>query len=52
MPFKSCSAFPVVSKEEKEELSVDGLSLLTPRFKNPRVESGANGSRISSSRLV
>jgi hypothetical protein len=52
MPFKSCSAFPVASKEEKEELSVDGLSLLTPGIKNLREESGANGSRIGSSRVV
>ncbi|KAE8008969.1 hypothetical protein FH972_005427 [Carpinus fangiana] len=52
MPFKSCSAFPVASKEEKEELSVDGLSLLTPGIKNLREESGANGSRIGSSKVV
>jgi len=52
MPFKACSGFPVGNKEEKEELPVDGLSLLTPGIKNLREESGANGLRTGSSRVV
>lgn len=52
LPFKACPGFPLANKEEKEELPVDGLSLLTPGIKNLREESGANGLRTSSSRVV
>jgi len=52
MPFKAYSGFPVTRKEEKEELPVHGLSLLTPGIKNPREESGSNGLRTSCGRTV
>lgn len=49
IPFKAYSAFPGVRKEEKDELPVHGLSLLTAGIKNPKEESG---SRSNSSRAV
>ncbi|KAJ7946022.1 myb family transcription factor EFM-like [Quillaja saponaria] len=55
MPFKSYSGVPlptVVRKEQKEELPIPGLSLLTPRIKNLREESGSSGSGTSCSRGV
>ncbi|XP_039047839.1 transcription factor HHO6-like [Hibiscus syriacus] len=39
-------------KEEKNEIPVHGLSLLTPEIKDPKVESGCVESRTSSSRAV
>ncbi|KAK9988274.1 hypothetical protein SO802_028513 [Lithocarpus litseifolius] len=52
MPFKAYQGFPVARKEEKEELPVHGLSLLTPGIKNPREESGSNGLRTSCGKSV
>lgn len=52
MPFKAYPGFPVARKEEKEELPVHGLSLLTPGIKNPREESGSNGLRTSCGKSV
>ncbi|KAB2634408.1 hypothetical protein D8674_038271 [Pyrus ussuriensis x Pyrus communis] len=52
MPFKGYPAFSVtpVRLEEKEELPVRGLSLLTPGIKNPREESTSSGSRSTCGR--
>ncbi|RVW49801.1 Myb family transcription factor EFM [Vitis vinifera] len=54
LPFKGYSGFPVATarKEDKDELPVHGLSLLTPGIKNPREESGSSGSKTSCSRGV
>ncbi|KAF3435352.1 hypothetical protein FNV43_RR22441 [Rhamnella rubrinervis] len=52
IPFKAYSAFPGVRKEDKDEMPVHGLSLLTPGIKNPKEESGSSGSRSNSSRAV
>ncbi|XP_015874298.3 transcription factor HHO6 [Ziziphus jujuba] len=52
IPFKAYSAFPGIRKEDKDELPVHGLSLLTPGVKNPKEESGSSGSRSTSSRAV
>lgn len=45
LPFKDCSIFPAMSKrkEDKVDLPVAGLSLLTPGTKNPREEIVSNG---------
>lgn len=45
MPFKDYSIFPatLARKEDKVDLPVAGLSLLTPGTKNPRDEIGSNG---------
>ncbi|OMP01623.1 hypothetical protein COLO4_11721 [Corchorus olitorius] len=51
MPFKANLGF-AVRKEEKEEIPVHGLTLLTPGIKNLKEESGSTGSRTSCSRAV
>ncbi|OMO74157.1 hypothetical protein CCACVL1_16924 [Corchorus capsularis] len=51
MPFKANLGF-AVRKEEKEEIPVHGLTLLTPGIKNLKEESGSTGSRTSCSRTV
>ncbi|XP_058190477.1 transcription factor HHO6 [Rhododendron vialii] len=45
LPFKDCSIFPAMSKrkEDKVDLPVAGLSLLTPGTKNPREEIVSHG---------
>lgn len=50
-PFKGYAVFPP-RKEEKEEMTVPGLTLLTPGIKNLREESGSSASRASSSKAV
>ncbi|GLT63706.1 hypothetical protein SLA2020_362500 [Shorea laevis] len=50
-PFKAYSVF-APRKEEKELLSVPGLTLLTPGIKNLKEESGSSPSRASSSQAV
>lgn len=50
MPFKTCPVFP--RKDDKEELPVHGLSLVTPGMKNPREDTGSTGSRTSCSKSV
>ncbi|KAJ4716376.1 Myb family transcription factor EFM [Melia azedarach] len=50
MPFKTYPVF--ARKEEKEELPVHGLSLVTPGMKNPREDTGSSGSRTSCSKSV
>ncbi|KAM1242950.1 hypothetical protein ACFX2G_035255 [Malus domestica] len=54
MPFKGYPAFSVtpLRLEEKEELPVHGLSLLTPGIKNPKEESTSSGSRSTCGRSV
>lgn len=54
MPFKAYPAFSVtaVRKEDKEDLAVYGLSLLTPGIKNPKEESASSGSRSTCGRAV
>ncbi|KAK9287250.1 hypothetical protein L1049_015663 [Liquidambar formosana] len=54
LPFKGYSGFPVtpVRKEDKEELPVHGLSLVTPGIKSLREESGSSGSKTSGSKAV
>ncbi|BBH09520.1 Homeodomain-like superfamily protein [Prunus dulcis] len=54
MPFKTYPAFSVTAarKEDKEELPVHGLSLLTPGIKNPKEESASSGSRSTCGRAV
>ncbi|KAL6963954.1 hypothetical protein U1Q18_034960 [Sarracenia purpurea var. burkii] len=44
IPFKSCSFFPdaATRKEDRMELPVSGLSLLTHGIKNPRTQVGSN----------
>ncbi|EOX98183.1 Homeodomain-like superfamily protein, putative isoform 2, partial [Theobroma cacao] len=51
MPFKPNLGL-AVRKEEKEEIPVHGLTLLTPGIKNLKEESGSTGSRTSCSRAV
>ncbi|XVF67629.1 hypothetical protein PTKIN_Ptkin10aG0136700 [Pterospermum kingtungense] len=51
MPFKANLGFST-RKEEKEEIPVHGLTLLTPGIKNLKEESVATGSRTSCSRAV
>ncbi|XWS39992.1 hypothetical protein CRYUN_Cryun18bG0101900 [Craigia yunnanensis] len=51
MPFKTNLSF-ATRKEEKEEISIHGLTLLTPGIKNLKEESGSSGSRTSCSRAV
>ncbi|KAK5774556.1 transcription factor HHO6-like [Gossypium arboreum] len=51
MPFKMNLGF-AVRKEEKEEIPVHGLTLLTPGIKNLKEESCSTGSRTSCSRAV
>lgn len=50
LPFKTCPVFP--RKDDKEELPVHGLSLVTPGMKNPREDTGSTGSRTSCSKSV
>ncbi|KAL5788422.1 hypothetical protein ACOSP7_005371 [Xanthoceras sorbifolium] len=50
MPFKAYTGFG--KKEDKEELPVHGLSLVTPGIKNPREDTGSSGSRTSCSKSV
>lgn len=50
LPFKTCPVFP--RKDDKEELPVHGLSLVTPGMKNPRDDTGSTGSRTSCSKSV
>ncbi|KAE8698639.1 serine/threonine-protein kinase SAPK10 isoform 1 [Hibiscus syriacus] len=50
-PFKANLAF-AVRKEEKKDIPVPGLSLLTPRIKNLKEESGSTGSRTTCSTAV
>lgn len=53
-PFKG-SAFPpttIAMKEDKGELPVYGLSLVTPGIKNLKEDSGSSGSKTSCSRTV
>ncbi|XP_060961437.1 transcription factor HHO6-like [Cannabis sativa] len=51
-PFiKPYSGF-LVRKEEKDEFSIPGLSLLTPGLKNPKEESGCGNARSNSGRAV
>ncbi|PQQ01933.1 myb family transcription factor EFM [Prunus yedoensis var. nudiflora] len=54
MPFKTYPAFSVTAarKEDKEELPIHGLSLLTPGIKNPKEESASSGSRSTCGRAV
>lgn len=54
VPFKAYPAFSVtaVRKEDKEDLAVHGLSLLTPGIKNPKEESASSGSRSTCGRAV
>ncbi|KAA0046009.1 myb family transcription factor EFM-like [Cucumis melo var. makuwa] len=56
VPFKpSYPMFPsamVVTKEDKEEFPIHGLSLCTPGIKNPMEESASTGSRSSGTRAV
>ncbi|KAL4320031.1 hypothetical protein GQ457_18G016660 [Hibiscus cannabinus] len=51
MPFKANLGF-AVRKEEKKEMPVPGLTLLTPGIKNLKEESGSTGSRTNCSRTV
>ncbi|XWS67988.1 hypothetical protein CRYUN_Cryun04dG0051600 [Craigia yunnanensis] len=51
MPFKVNLGF-TVRKEKKEEIPVDGLTLLTPGIKNMKEGSGSTASRTSCSRAV
>lgn len=51
MPFKANLGFST-RKEEKEEIPVHGLTLLTPGIKNLKEESVSTGSRTSCSREV
>ncbi|GLU02993.1 hypothetical protein SLE2022_202170 [Rubroshorea leprosula] len=50
-PFKAYSVF-ASRKEEKKEVPVPGLTLLTPGIKNLREESGSSASRASSNKAV
>ncbi|XP_039065750.1 transcription factor HHO6-like isoform X2 [Hibiscus syriacus] len=50
-PFKASLGF-AVRKEEKKEIPVPGLTLLTPEIKNPEHESDSTGSRTNYSRAV
>lgn len=53
VPFKAYPAFSVTAvKEDKEDLAVHGLSLLTPGIKNPKEESASSGSRSTCGRAV
>ncbi|GMI83636.1 EARLY FLOWERING MYB PROTEIN, HRS1 HOMOLOG4 [Hibiscus trionum] len=51
MPFEANLGF-AVRKEEKKEMPVPGLTLLTPGIKNLKEESGSTGSRTNCSRAV
>ncbi|KAK8558590.1 hypothetical protein V6N13_098241 [Hibiscus sabdariffa] len=51
MPFKANLGF-AVRKEEKKEMPVPGLTLLTPGINNLKEESGSTGSRTNCSRTV
>ncbi|KAF5727237.1 transcription factor KAN3 [Tripterygium wilfordii] len=51
MSFKTCNG--MISKEDgKEELPIQGLSLLTPGIKSPREESGSLGTRVDCNRTI
>ncbi|MBA0631044.1 hypothetical protein Godav_003079 [Gossypium davidsonii] len=51
MPFKANLSF-AVTKEEKREIPIHGLTILTPGIKNPKVELGFAESRMSRSRAA
>ncbi|MFQ6648694.1 hypothetical protein Gotur_021446 [Gossypium turneri] len=51
MPFKANLSF-AVKKEEKREIPIHGLTILTPGIKNPKVELGFTESRMSRSRAA